>query len=36
MDKTEPENKIVLGNQYERCVQPDMGGVDYIGFIVNM
>jgi hypothetical protein len=30
------DNKIVLGNKYERGIQPDMGGVYYISLVVDM
>jgi hypothetical protein len=36
MDKTEPENKVVLGNEHECGVQPYMGSPYYIGFIVDI
>jgi hypothetical protein len=35
MDKTKPENKVVLGNEHERGVQPDMGSPYHIGLIVD-
>jgi hypothetical protein len=36
MDKTEPEDKIVLGNERECGIQPDMGSTYYIGVVVDM
>ena len=36
MDKTEPEDKVILGNEHERGIQPDMGSAHYIGIIVDM
>jgi hypothetical protein len=36
MDKAEPENKDVLGNERECGIQPDMGSAYNIGFVVDM
>jgi hypothetical protein len=36
MDKAEPEDKVILGNEHERGIQPDMGGVHYTGITVDM
>jgi hypothetical protein len=36
MDKAEPEDKVILGNQREHGIQPDMGGAYYIGLVVDM
>ena len=36
VDKTAPKDKVILGDEYERGIQPDMGGAHYIGVIVDM
>jgi hypothetical protein len=35
MDKTEPEDKVVLGDEQKRGIQPDMGSAYYIGITVD-
>jgi hypothetical protein len=35
MDKAEPEDKVVPGNEYERGIQPDMDGAHHAGIIVD-
>jgi hypothetical protein len=36
MDKTEPEDKVILGDEQKRGIQPDMGSAHYIGVTVDM
>jgi hypothetical protein len=35
MDKTESEDKVVLGNQWECGIHANMGGAHYIGTLVD-
>jgi hypothetical protein len=36
MDKTESEDKVILGNRQKCGIQPDMGSAYYIGLVVDM
>jgi hypothetical protein len=36
MDKAEPEDKDILGNQRECGIQPNMGGAYYMGLVVYL
>jgi hypothetical protein len=36
MDKTESEDKVILGNQRKCGIQSDIGSAYYIGLVVDM